>query len=203
MFDQGDGNTVIQNLQVHSCPDESKAIELMMIGNEIRHMSSTPMNMNSSRSHSIFTIIIECKNKEDGTEFRSKLHLVDLAGSERMSKGYVEGNQITETKHINKSLSYLEQVIKCLKDMQQGKAIHVPYRNSLMTMLLKDSLGGNCRTSLITCLSTDVENFEETISTCRFGQRCGQLENVVKKNEVVDYPTMVKRLKSENALLMK
>ena len=67
-----------------------------------------------------------------------------------------------------------------------------------MTMILKDSLGGNCRTSLITCLSIDPENFEETVSTCRFSQRCGQLENTVKVNEIVDFPTQLKRLKSEN-----
>ena len=72
-----------------------------------------------------------------------------------------------------------------------------------MTTILKDSLGGNCKTSLITCLSSDLENFEETISTCRFSQRCGQLENVVKKNEIVDLPSQIKKLKAENQNLHK
>jgi kinesin family protein 6/9 len=95
------------------------------------------------------------------------------------------------------------QVIVALKAFQTNKKGHVPYRNSVMTTILKDSLGGNCKTTLITCLSIDAENFDESISTCRFSQRCGQLENVVKKNEVIDLPSQVKRLKAENLQLQK
>lgn len=203
MYQDNDGNVHLKNLSVHDCQTEQQGINLMMMGNFIRQVSSTPMNMCSSRSHCIFTLIFECKSKADNSVMVSKLHLVDLAGSERISKGHIEGNLITETKHINLSLSYLEQVIISLKAMQQGKSIHVPYRNSPMTMILKDSLGGNCKTSLITCLSIDSDNYEETVSTCRFSQRCAQLENTVKKNEVIDFPTQVKKLKSENALLLK
>lgn len=203
MYQDDDGNVHMKNLSVHQCQTEQQGIDLLMMGNFIKQVSSTPMNMFSSRSHCIFTLIFESRSKVDDSTFVSKLHLVDLAGSERISKGYIEGNLVNETKHINLSLSYLEQVIISLKSLQQGKKVHVPYRNSAMTTILKDSLGGNCRTSLITCLSVDAENFEETVSTCRFSQRCGQLENVVKKNEIIDHATQIKKLKNENALLMK
>lgn len=203
MLQDDQGNLKLKNISLHQCETDQSAVDLLLMGNFMKQVCATPMNQFSSRSHSIFTIIIDGKNKEDGSSFKSKLHLIDLAGSERISKGYLEGNLITETKHINLSLTYLEQVIIALKGLQQGKKTHIPYRNSAMTMILKDSLGGNCRTSLITCLSIDPDNFEETISTCRFAQRCGQLEMIVKKAEVVDYPTQVKRLKSENASLLK
>lgn len=203
MFQDDDGNVHMKNLSVHHCQSEQVGIDLMMMGNFIRKVSATPMNQSSSRSHCIFTLIFENKNSEDGNVFVSKLHLVDLAGSERISKGLSEGSQMNETKHINLSLTYLEQVIIALKSVQQGKRIHIPYRNSAMTTILKDSLGGNCRTSLITCLSIDPDNYEETVSTCRFSQRCGQIETIAKKNEIVDFPTQVKRLKNENAQLMK
>lgn len=203
MFQGDDGNIHMKNLSMHYCQTEQLGLDLLMMGNYMRKISSTPMNQSSSRSHCIFTVIFEKKNNEDGSVFVSKLHLVDLAGSERISKGLSEGAQMTETKHINLSLSFLEQVIIALKAHQQGKRVHIPYRNSAMTTILKDSLGGNCKTSLITCLSLDQDNFEETVSTCRFGQRCGQLENVIKKNEILDYPTQIKRLKLENDLLQK
>jgi len=203
MYQDDDGNVHMKNLSVHQCQNETQGIDLLIMGNFIRKVSSTSMNNSSSRSHCIFTLIIESRSKEDNSSFISKLHLVDLAGSERISKGHIEGNLVNETKHINLSLTYLEQVIIALKSLQQGKRAHIPYRNSAMTTILKDSLGGNCRTSLIACLSIDCENFEETISTCRFALRCGQLENTVKKNEVLDYAAMIKKLKNENTQLQK
>lgn len=109
----------------------------------------------------------------------SKLHLVDLAGSERISKTQVEGSTLTEAKHINLSLTYLEQVIIALHERNQGNRQHVPYRNSMMTTVLKDSLGGNCKTVMIATFNVDLENLDETISTARFAQRCSQLENEV------------------------
>ena len=203
MLQDDAGNVNLKNISLHQCDTDQKGVDLLLMGNFMRQMSSTVMNQSSSRSHCIFTIIIDGKSKKDGTSFKSKLHLIDLAGSERISKGHIEGNLMTETKHINLSLTYLEQVIIALKGLQQGKKTHIPYRNSALTMLLKDSLGGNCKTSLITCLSIDPENFEESVSTCRFAQRCGQLEMLVKRNEVIDYPTQLKRLKAENASLQK
>ena len=117
----------------------------------------------------------------------SKLHLVDLAGSERVSKTQVEGSTLNEAKHINLSLSYLEQVIIALHERNQGNRTHIPYRNSLMTTVLKDSLGGNCKTVMIATFNCDVENLDETISTARFAQRCSQLENEVTNLEILFY----------------
>jgi len=142
-------------------------------------VSSTPLNQSSSRSHAIFTITIEGKHIDSETYFVSKLHLVDLAGSERVSKSNVEGSTLVEAKHINLSLTYLEQVIIALHEKALGSRKHIPYRNSLMTTILRDSLGGNCKTVMVATLSSDVENLEETISTSRFAQRCSQLVNEV------------------------
>ena len=108
---------------------------------------------------------------------------------------------LSETKYINLSLTYLEQVIVALKEKQDNKRVHIPYRNSLMTTVLKDSLGGNCKTVLISNLSTDLENIDETVSTCRFAQRCAQLENIIKKNEIVDVDAEMRRLTKENKKL--
>lgn len=127
------------------------------------------MNQSSSRSHCIFTVTLEGYEKGTETGFVSKLHLVDLAGSERISKSQVEGNLLNEAKYINLSLTYLEQVIIALNERGKGgNRQHIPYRNSLMTTLLKDSLGGNCKTVMIATVSSENDNIEETLSTLRF-----------------------------------
>lgn len=146
-----------------------------MKGNHIKKVSATSLNQSSSRSHCVFTINIIGKSLIDDTTFVSKLHLVDLAGSERLSKSQVEGSVLNEAKSINLSLSYLEQVIVALNDKQKKNRTHIPYRNSLMTTILKDSLGGNCRTAMIATISIEYDNIDETVSTLRFSQRVGQL----------------------------
>lgn len=138
------------------------------------------MNQSSSRSHVVFTISLEGKEKNSELGFVSKLHLVDLAGSERVTKSNVDGTILTEAKYINLSLSYLEQVIIALHEKATThNSRYIPYRNSLLTTILKDSLGGNCKTVMVANLSTDVENIDEMISTVRFAQRCAKLENQV------------------------
>lgn len=126
------------------------------------------MNPASSRSHCIFTIAIESKDLANDVIRTSKLHLVDLAGSERVYKSEPDSQIKTEAKYINRSLSYLEQVIIALHEKAKGTRVHVPYRNSMMTSILRDSLGGNCKTVMIANLSPDIENEEESISTARF-----------------------------------
>lgn len=104
------------------------------------------MNDTSSRSHCIFTVELEARASGSDTVRRSKLNLVDLAGSERVSKTGAEGQILSEAKYINLSLHYLEQVIIALQERAMGKSRpHIPYRNSMMTSILRDSLGGNCR----------------------------------------------------------
>lgn len=109
--------------------------------------------------------------------------MVDLAGSERVSKSQAEGSVLTEAKHINLSLSYLEQVIIALNQKAKNKTKgHIPYRNSLLTTFLKDSLGGNCKTAMIATISGDRYNLDETLSTLRFAQRVKLVENEMNKN---------------------
>ena len=95
-----------------------------------------------------------------------------------------------EAKYINKSLSYLEQVIIALNEKANGNRVHVPYRNSLMTSVLRDSLGGNCKTVMI----TNLENEDESVSTARFAQRCAKLVNEIKINEIYDMNVAVQKL---------
>lgn len=99
-----------------------------------------------------------------------------------------------EAKYINKSLSYLEQVIIALNEKANGNRVHVPYRNSLMTSVLRDSLGGNCKTVMIANISPDLENEDESVSTARFAQRCAKLVNEIKINEIYDMNVAVQKL---------
>eukprot|EP01017_Pseudomicrothorax_dubius_P037016 TRINITY_DN5372_c0_g1_i1.p1 TRINITY_DN5372_c0_g1~~TRINITY_DN5372_c0_g1_i1.p1 ORF type:complete len:572 (+),score=78.36 TRINITY_DN5372_c0_g1_i1:123-1838(+) len=195
------GNLHLRNLTVHECHSEQDAIDLLMMGNFVRQVSATPMNQSSSRSHCIFTVTLEARHLDTGSVFISKLHMVDLAGSERISKSHVEGSLLAEAKHINLSLSFLEQVIIALNEKSMGTRSHIPYRNSLMTIILKDSLGGNCKTVMVATMSSDIDNLEESVSTARFAQRCAQLENEITRNEKVDLNILVKRLEGENASL--
>ncbi|DBB10638.1 TPA: hypothetical protein ACH3X3_007147 [Trebouxia sp. C0006] len=127
------------------------------------------LNRESSRSHTIFSIMLERSTGAEGDEvIVSKLNLVDLAGSERISKTKSEGTVLKEAQQINKSLSFLEQVIVALS--VRGRD-HIPYRSSKLTHVLKDSLGGNCKTLMVACIWGEAAQLEETTSTCRFAQR--------------------------------
>lgn len=197
-----DANLHMKNLSIHSCESEQEAIDLLMAGNFIRQVSSTPMNQASTRSHCIFTLALE--GRAGDIVWNSKLHLIDLAGSERVYKNdRSERAQVTKTeaKYINKSLTFLEQVIIALHDKSEGHQVHVPYRNSMMTSILRDSLGGNCRTVMVANLSVDLRDEEETVSTARFAARCQKLVNIVFKNETLDSELCLKKLQRENMLL--
>ena len=152
------------------------------------------MNMASSRSHCIFTVTIESRGMGSDVIRRSKFNLVDLAGSERVHKTQADGQLLREAKHINLSLHYLEQCIVALSE----KRPHIPYRNSMMTSVLRDSLGGNCKTAMIATVSAEQRNMDEAISTCRFAQRVAMVKNEATINESLDPHLMIKRLKQEN-----
>ncbi len=205
LYEDANQNLHLKNLTIHSCQNEQDAIDLLMMGNFIRRVSATPMNPASSRSHCIFTLALECRSFSDPNVLRtSKLHLVDLAGSERVYKSDPDTMIKREAKYINRSLSYLEQVIIALYEKANGCGrTHVPYRNSMMTSILRDSLGGNCKTVMIANISPDMHNEEETISTSRFALRCSKLVNEIRVNEVVDVNIVVKKLENENELLKK
>ncbi|PHH56023.1 Kinesin heavy chain [Ceratocystis fimbriata CBS 114723] len=153
--------------------------EVMRRGGNARAVSATNMNQESSRSHSIFVITITQKNVETGSAKSGQLFLVDLAGSEKVGKTGASGQTLEEAKKINKSLSALGMVINALTD---GKSSHVPYRDSKLTRILQESLGGNSRTTLIINCSPSSYNDAETLSTLRFGMRAKAIKNKAKVN---------------------
>jgi kinesin family protein 5 len=153
--------------------------EIMRVGGDARKVASTNMNQESSRSHSIFVINVEQENRETKSKKSGTLFLVDLAGSEKVGKTGASGQTLEEAKKINKSLSALGMVINALTD---GKSSHVPYRDSKLTRILQESLGGNSRTTLIICCSPSSYNDQETLSTLRFGTRAKAIKNKAKVN---------------------
>ncbi|XP_065269314.1 kinesin heavy chain isoform X1 [Emys orbicularis] len=160
-----------------SSPEE--VMDVIDEGKANRHVAVTNMNEHSSRSHSIFLINIKQENVETEKKLSGKLYLVDLAGSEKVSKTGAEGSVLDEAKNINKSLSALGNVISALAE---GTKTHVPYRDSKMTRILQDSLGGNCRTTIVICCSPSIFNEAETKSTLMFGQRAKTIKNTVSVN---------------------
>lgn len=154
--------------------------EVMRRGGQARAVSATNMNQESSRSHSIFVITVSQKNISNGSLKSGQLFLVDLAGSEKVGKTGASGQTLEEAKKINKSLSALGMVINSLTD---GKSSHVPYRDSKLTRILQESLGGNSRTTLIINCSPSSYNDAETLSTLRFGMRAKSIKNKAKVNQ--------------------
>ena len=156
-----------------------EVFEVMRRGGDARVVASTNMNAESSRSHSIFVITVTQKNVETGSMKSGQLFLVDLAGSEKVGKTGASGQTLEEAKKINKSLSALGMVINSLTD---GKSSHIPYRDSKLTRILQESLGGNSRTTLIINCSPSSYNDAETLSTLRFGMRAKSIKNKAKVN---------------------
>uniref|UniRef100_A0A3P8S1L9 Kinesin-like protein n=1 Tax=Amphiprion percula TaxID=161767 RepID=A0A3P8S1L9_AMPPE len=157
-------------------PDE--VMDAIDEGKSNRHVAVTNMNEHSSRSHSIFLINIKQENSQTEQKLTGKLYLVDLAGSEKVGKTGAEGTVLDEAKMINKSLSSLGNVISALAE----GSTYVPYRDSKMTRILQDSLGGNCRTTMVICCSPSAFNDAETRSTLLFGQRAKTIKNTVSLN---------------------
>ncbi|GLA27513.1 kinesin heavy chain [Aspergillus niger] len=185
--------------------------EVMRRGGTARAVAATNMNQESSRSHSIFVITVTQKNLETGSAKSGQLFLVDLAGSEKVGKTGASGQTLEEAKKINKSLSALGMVINALTD---GKSTHIPYRDSKLTRILQESLGGNSRTTLIINCSPSSYNDAETISTLRFGVRAKAIKNKAKVNaelspselkallrkaqsQVTNFETYISQLESE------
>uniref|UniRef100_A0A7N8YAW3 Kinesin-like protein KIF13B n=1 Tax=Mastacembelus armatus TaxID=205130 RepID=A0A7N8YAW3_9TELE len=162
---------------------------LMSEGNKSRTVAATNMNEESSRSHAVFNIILThtLMDIQSGTtgEKVSKLSLVDLAGSERATKTGAAGERLKEGSNINKSLSTLGLVISALADQGAGtnKSKFVPYRDSVLTWLLKDSLGGNSRTAMVATISPAADNYDETLSTLRYADRAKNIVNHAIVNE--------------------
>uniref|UniRef100_A0A7N8XW61 Kinesin family member 13Ba n=1 Tax=Mastacembelus armatus TaxID=205130 RepID=A0A7N8XW61_9TELE len=162
---------------------------LMSEGNKSRTVAATNMNEESSRSHAVFNIILThtLKDLQSGTsgEKVSRLSLVDLAGSERAAKTGAAGERLKEGSNINKSLTTLGLVISALAEQgsTKNKTKFVPYRDSVLTWLLKDCLGGNSRTAMVATVSPAADNYEETLSTLRYADRAKNIVNHAVVNE--------------------
>ncbi|XP_064409532.1 kinesin-like protein KIF13A isoform X6 [Latimeria chalumnae] len=162
---------------------------VMSEGNKSRTVAATNMNEESSRSHAVFNIILtqtlyDLQTSNSGEKV-SKVSLVDLAGSERVSKTGAAGERLKEGSNINKSLTTLGLVISALADQAagKGKSKFVPYRDSVLTWLLKDNLGGNSKTAMIATISPAADNYEETLSTLRYADRAKRIVNHAVVNE--------------------
>jgi kinesin family protein 6/9 len=154
MYEGADGKFTLKNLSVHRADNEEDALNLLFIGDTNRAVSETPKNDASTRSHCIFIIQIENMKAGSNVKLVSKLHIVDLSGSERVHKtGVTDENIIAEAKAINSGLFNLQCVIMALNKKAKGEGSHVPFRHSMMTMVLRDSLGGNCNTKMIATVS--------------------------------------------------
>nr|CAD2182171.1 unnamed protein product [Meloidogyne enterolobii] len=194
----------VDNLEKMAVCSYEDIFELMDAGNKARTVAATNMNSTSSRSHAIFTIVLtqrEHVNDLD-TEKVSKISLVDLAGSERADSTGAEGQRLKEGANINKSLTTLGLVIKKLAEQstkrkgKQSRTAVIPYRDSVLTWLLKESLGGNSKTAMIAALSPADVNFEETLSTLRYADSAKQIMCRAKVNEDPN-AKLIRELKEE------
>ncbi|XP_041264447.1 kinesin-like protein KIF9 [Onychostruthus taczanowskii] len=190
----------VKGLSIHPVSHEEEALHLLFEGETNRVIGEHSLNKNSSRSHCIFTVYIECRSRDYTNHkcLKSKITLIDLAGSERLSKTGSEGQVRVEASYINKSLSFLEQLVIALAD---PKREHIPFRQSKLTHVLKDSLGGSCNTVLVTNIYGEAEHLEETLSSLRFATRMNWVTAEPVPNEPFYREASVKALEEEIQLL--
>lgn len=184
------GGVNIPALYVLPVATEIDAVNVLLEAYGNRVVGEHQLNRKSSRSHVIYTFYLTRTRSEDDV-VQSKLHLIDLAGSERVHKTGSSGTVQKEASYINKSLSFLEQVVLALS---QSRRDHIPYRQSKLTYLLKDSLGGNCATLLIACVWPHRNHEWETLSTLRFGTRMKCIENHPIRNNLISKEPLSSRL---------
>ena len=189
----------IEDLSEHYVSTEEDVMELIRVGSENRTTNRTNMNEISSRSHCLVIMTIHQKNIKTLEAKSGKLYLVDLAGSEKISKTGSTGITLEEAKIINKSLSTLGMVINALTD---GKSTHIPYRESKLTRVLQESLGGNSKTCLIITCSPSQYNESETLSTLRFGTRAKKMKNKPKINKEVTVQELKLKVEKLEKLLV-
>uniref|UniRef100_A0A3B4XAL5 Kinesin family member 15 n=1 Tax=Seriola lalandi dorsalis TaxID=1841481 RepID=A0A3B4XAL5_SERLL len=175
----------------------AEAYQVLSMGWRNRRVASTSMNRESSRSHAVFTMTLESKESiNEVVNIRmSQLNLVDLAGSERQKDTHTDGSRLKEASSINRSLMCLGQVIMALVDVSNGKNRHICYRDSKLTFLLRDSLGGNAKTYIIANVHPGSKCFGETLSTLQFAQRAKLIKNKAVINE--DTQGNVRQLQAE------
>ena len=200
MYIQGITEEIIENV--------NQAKNIILTGLKSRHVACTEMNAESSRSHLLFSIYLNAEymnSKNTKIQKNSRLHLIDLAGSERQKKTKIEGNRIKEACMINKSLSILGNVIYALVEVNQGKGKYVPFRDSKLTYFLKDSLGGNSKTTIVANISPSLMQVVETISTLKFAQRAKLIKNsaILNVSEQENIETLHEEIKRLKAIIEK
>ncbi|KAF4661162.1 hypothetical protein FOZ61_003475 [Perkinsus olseni] len=203
----------VDGLTEYVVREPEEVYTLIRQGNASRAIATTKLNDASSRSHAVFVILVEMCD-ENGTVKVGKLNLVDLAGSERVRLTGATGIRLEESKKINQSLSALGNVIAALTEASRAEAMasgsgrsHIPYRDSKLTRLLEDSLGGNCITAMVAMISPAAEAFGESLSTLKFANRAKSIRNTPVLNEYVSdqealirkYEAELQRLRSELA----
>jgi len=179
----GKSEVFVKDLKHFVVKSSADMMRILLRGQKIRKVGATAMNKGSSRSHSIFTVCIEsCEISTDGKKMFKvgKLNMVDLAGSERQSKTGATGDRLVEGNAINQSLSALGNVIKAL--VSKGN-VHVPFRDSKLTRLLQNSLGGNTKTVMVANIGPAASNFDETINTLRYASRAKSIKNKPRVNQ--------------------
>jgi kinesin family protein 18/19 len=197
----------IANLSEILATSPEEVVNSIRLGNRRRTQEPTKANETSSRSHAVLQIIVEFKDKAVGTSsdiYMGKLSLIDLAGSERASQTNNRGLRLIEGANINRSLLALGNCINALCEaVDKGGKVYIPYRDSKLTRLLKDSLGGNCRTVMIACISPFANSFEDTHNTLQYANRAKNIKTNVQRNvlnvnyHITKYNTIISQLKQE------
>ena len=194
IIEEKNGATTVKGLTRVPVNSEEDCLNLLFKGEIGRTTATHLLNKRSNRSHCVFTLHLEQRSKLGGSENikTSKLNLVDLAGSERLKKTGADTDPATkrESMYINKSLSYLEQVVVALTTKSRS---HIPYRQTKLTNILKDSLGGNCQTLMIACVWVEPTHLEETISTLQLAQRMMKVRNQTQVNQHQDPTLLLKK----------
>ena len=202
---------IVSNITEISVNNSNDMLKILKRGNRNRTQESTGANETSSRSHAILQVSIEYKEKNTGINYQikfSKLSLIDLAGSERAAATNNKGIRLIEGANINRSLLTLGNCINALCDANlKGKKVHIPYRDSKLTRLLKDSLGGNARTVMIANVSPSINTFDDTYNTLKYANRAKNIKTSVTRNvlnaqyHINNYENIINALKEENARL--
>lgn len=204
-----DKGVVVPGLSFHQPTSAEQLLEMLTRGNQNRTQHPTDANAASSRSHAIFQIFVKQQDRTPGLTQAlqvAKMSLVDLAGSERASSTHAKGERLREGANINRSLLALINVLNALADAK-GRKSHVPYRDSKLTRLLKDSLGGNCRTVMIAAISPSSLTFEDTYNTLKYANRAKEIKLSLKSNVISldchfsQYATICQQLQAEVATL--
>ncbi|XP_078442779.1 P-loop containing nucleoside triphosphate hydrolases superfamily protein isoform X2 [Wolffia australiana] len=198
-----DRGIFVAGLREEIVDSAAQVSELLTLGEANRHFGETNMNVRSSRSHTIFRMVIESRAKDPESDLPgsdsirvSVLNLVDLAGSERIAKTGADGVRLKEGKHINKSLMTLGNVINRLSDGGRQRG-HIPYRDSKLTRILQPALGGNAKTSIICTVAPEELHVEETRGTLQFASRAKRITNCAQVNEILTDAALLKRQKQE------